>query len=351
VLTHHSYDLGPVFDVVVGTPPLAHLFTVNANVITERSRFFREAYKPKCLTGDLPKVLVLADEHPDVFQAYLNCVNRGPDALKGCGDGVVRELQTREKSEATSNVMVTSSFMRDRSRFQKEWFVREFQEFGELQVHNVYVGAFFVRAHLEFTTAESGAKAIKSRHHQKVDGCALSVEICMDPRNKAWEALLAELVDEGYTELIKLYLLADRLRDLETVNMIVDEIIDYRDVVTKLTYGRVTSVNPGGGPTTIAYASTKEGNPLRELLRDFAVTISRRPELKRLQKTGYPIEFFQDVALEKLGERLQGEPIPNDAKRRFYTKCHFHQHDLEHPIGPRCHHEFKLGETCYFLSW
>jgi hypothetical protein len=240
--------------------------------------------------------------------------------------------------------------MRDVSRFQKEWFVRGFQEFGKLQVHSVYVGGFFVRAHIEFTTAESGAKTIKSRHGQVVDGCALSFKICMDPRNKAREKLLAELVDEGYTELIKLYLLADRLRDLETVNMIVDEIVDYRDVVTKLTYGSITRVNPGGGPTTIAYASTKKGNLLRELLRDFAVTTYMSRELERLRETEYPVEFFQEITLEKLGEYISGEPIIYD-KRRYCTKCHFHQHDLEHPVGPKCHHEFKLGESCCFLVW
>jgi hypothetical protein len=98
VLTYNRLSSDPTFDIVVGTPPLAQHFTVEANVTTERSRFFREPYKPKWLTGDLPKVLVLPDEHPDLFQAYLNCVNRGPDVLKGCGDGVVREFQRREKS-------------------------------------------------------------------------------------------------------------------------------------------------------------------------------------------------------------------------------------------------------------
>jgi len=72
------YDLNSKFDVLVGS----ETFPLHTAVFTERSEFFRAARKPEWLAGDPNKPVDLEDEDAKVFNAYVNCVYFGPDALQ-----------------------------------------------------------------------------------------------------------------------------------------------------------------------------------------------------------------------------------------------------------------------------
>lgn len=68
-----------------------------------------------------------------------------------------------------------------------------------------------------------------------------------------------ELADLLYNMLIKLYLLADRLQDTTTANMVMDKFEQLY---------KAECLHPGNLPISTAYQFTVEGSPLRELLRN-----------------------------------------------------------------------------------
>jgi hypothetical protein len=123
-------------------------------------------------------------------------------------------------------------------------------------------------------------------------------------------------MDAGYEAMIRLYLLADKLQDLVTANMIMDELILF-------------SSGAGGNPkhlaVSLAYSSTTNTSPLRKLLRDYWVhnVPNDGPEL--ITDNDYPKEFLRDVAAETMRVNLgdvEGED-PNECSET----CRYHQHD------------------------
>jgi len=134
----------------------------------------------------------------------------------------------------------------------------------------------------------------------------------------------------GYSEkdslgaLIVLYLLADKLNDVPTTNLVMDEIIVLSEEVLDL---------PCSDSVTLAYDSTVAGSPLRKLCRDYYVNQAKRVRLEKIHQGRFPFQSLQDVVLEF--ERLATSDGPDD--QRTYVncvdreKCYYHQHDDEHP--------------------
>jgi hypothetical protein len=88
--------------------------------------------------------------------------------------------------------------------------------------------------------------------------------------------------------LVELYLLADKLLDPVTANMVIDEIISF--------FNR--NIGPLAIITTRVYASTADGSPLRMLVRDFFIHQVHRTWPTHARDWGLPLpaEFFQDFA-------------------------------------------------------
>jgi hypothetical protein len=80
------------------------------------------------------------------------------------------------------------------------------------------------------------------------DGCDIS-----DEAFRAKELVADVLFDK----LIRLYLLARRLGDFKTANLVTSEIIRFSYAIETV---------PTEIPTSLAYAATAAGNPLRKLL-------------------------------------------------------------------------------------
>lgn len=136
--------------------------------------------------------------------------------------------------------------------------------------------------------------------------------------------------DLVFEKLVGLYLLAERLVDSKTDNMVVAEIIRA---------SRVLGCIPTQGLITLAYASTAKGNPLRKLIRDYWIceSASTRTDPERLRAADFPSECMQDIAIEML--RTSGE-IPTDYHYVHFKTvqticsedmCRYHQHDELHP--------------------
>lgn len=148
-------------------------------------------------------------------------------------------------------------------------------------------------------------------------------------------------IGEGSLILMDLYLLADRLRDMQTANLVMDELIRFSEKGNESFTDEVVRRT---------YNATAHGNPLRKLLQDECVYATNSTDYRYLHvDTGHP-EFTRDVMVEliRLGDYTVNEKVENvytlHQNHWWYTdKCHYHQHDETHP---RCVPEpGKNGET------
>ena len=137
------------------------------------------------------------------------------------------------------------------------------------------------------------------------------------------------VADLVFEKLIRLYLLAERLIDFKTANMVVAEIVRA---------SRLLGCIPTQSPTSLAYASTVEGSPLRRLLRDYWLyeSASTHTDHERVRAASFPLECLQDIAME--GLRTLEVPAEYSYVRFKTVKticaervCYYHQHDELHP--------------------
>lgn len=123
-----------------------------------------------------------------------------------------------------------------------------------------------------------------------------------------------------------LYLLADRLRDVETANLVMDALICFSDK------GRETFETD-----TIrrVYDSTAHGNPLRKYMRDECVYETKSRAYMDFQVAGYHPELARDAMVEFLRAKdFNGKGEAEDVydeHGRLADKCRYHQHDETHP--------------------
>lgn len=137
------------------------------------------------------------------------------------------------------------------------------------------------------------------------------------------------VADTVFEKLIRLYLLAERLIDLKTANMVIAEIIRA---------SRLLGCIPTQSPTSLAYVSTVEGSPLRRLLRDywFCESASTHTDHERVRAAGFPLEFLQDIAIKGLRTLEVPAEYSYIRFKNFKTicaerVCYYHQHDELHP--------------------
>lgn len=199
-------------------------------------------------------------------------------------------------------------------------------------------------AYAYFKSVDDGTEALKksSENDEEWDICFVSS--------------IDDLVDEGFGALIRLYLLADKLQDLPTTNIVIDEIFQF-----SVWIGAV----PSCAQISIAYSSTVEGCPLRALIRNLWVCASKQEGLQRLRDTGYPSEFLQDIAVELLRAKLDMEvrldeydDDADDENESFVDQCNvfsetyhldprkclYHQHDKQNPKCDRPKPSSKSGK-------
>jgi hypothetical protein len=124
--------------------------------------------------------------------------------------------------------------------------------------------------------------------------------------------------------LINLYLLADKLQDLATANMVIDQMNDF--------YAN-TDVHPGKGPISTVYRSTTDGSPLRNLLHDLWYRDADDDCEKLLQESCFPKDFLH--VLVKMYVRVKVSKFssnhgPSDGDDDP-GECDYHQHDGGHP--------------------
>jgi hypothetical protein len=143
-------------------------------------------------------------------------------------------------------------------------------------------------------------------------------------------------VQQCFLTLAEVYLLADRLQDLETSDLIIDEF--RRFVIAE-------GIVPQSQICRLVYESTVHGHPFRKLMRDYCVYGTSGHDYMNVYHSSWPLELTRDVTAEFL--RLMN-CSKNDAVilvgqvADFKDACRYHQHSKEQPCylsgphkGPR----------------
>lgn len=151
----------------------------------------------------------------------------------------------------------------------------------------------------------------------------------------------AERIHQCLEICVDLYLLADRLRDVQTANLVMDELI------------RFSNEGKNSFPEKVirrVYEATVHGNPLRKFARDECVYETDSSNYMLVHVEGGHPEFARDVMVEflrlrddNLGEMVRDVYAVHERHERNINKCHYHQHNETHPrcvSGPG-----KEGET------
>ena len=282
----HRYDLKETFDIIVGQEP-AQRFTVHTDVLVPRSKFLTATRKPEWLAGNASKPVDLSDEDPDVFQTYLNCVYFGSKVLHEHTVEFKRQL-------VASNVELLVCAADP--KLDEMSLARSLEEFGfKIKSIRFHSRTDFSCAYdVEFEDAEKATKAFADCNKELIGGPFL--EVCPSAaRDQMANPARSGLADAGSEALIKVYLLADKLQDLATANMIMDKLIKFVAQTGEI---------PKHGPTSLAYNSTADSSPLRALLRDYWVYQIPTDGADHLKANDFPKDFLQDVATELMLVKL-----------------------------------------------
>ena len=128
--------------------------------------------------------------------------------------------------------------------------------------------------------------------------------------------------------LVATYLLADKLGDVVTANLVVDRIIRLRIEENML---------PGIQAALIVAQATHTASPLRRLLIDFYVHVASRDATKLLcGREEVPRTFICEI-MDEMKRLVLGDmkkPIEQVLDPHFQSinKCRYHQHDEKHKI-------------------
>jgi hypothetical protein len=155
-----------------------------------------------------------------------------------------------------------------------------------------------------------GADFLRKRHEENTEGST--------PAEDGKGNILDH---ETLDFLIDLYILADKLLDPITANILIDELITF---VSKMSWV------PGATTVNFVYNSTVDGSPLRRLCQDWQLhECARDWALKDKAEWNLPLEFLQDLLVES--GRLQVETPWKPIKKVFAqstttrAKVHYHR--------------------------
>lgn len=134
-------------------------------------------------------------------------------------------------------------------------------------------------------------------------------------------------------QLLFTHVLADKLGDMITANVIIDEMITYSDITKSL---------PTIDMTRQACEITLEDSPIQRLLLDYCVHEATPEYVEGLfANESVPRQFLgrMSVQISRLHEENRNATIRKIFKGDYVEKrkCQYHQHDKEHPhCGDGC---------------
>lgn len=160
-----------------------------------------------------------------------------------------------------------------------------------------------------------------------------------DPSPEAPLDARQDVADLQFEKLIRLYLLADSLEDVETANMIVDEIIRFSDAVDLV---------PTQTPVNLIYNSTPRYDALRPLMVEMWTYARHAKHVRRIRTGEFPQEFIYEITLELfLAVRTDDrDRLDVTVKDRWdEDPCEYHVHKADTYCGS--HHFLCKWITCF----
>ena len=148
---------------------------------------------------------------------------------------------------------------------------------------------------------------------------------CDKPNNE-----ILEHMQSHYSVLINLYMLADKLQDLTSCNMVMDGILNFGNQV-----GRIPRLNL----VKRIYNYTPSHSYLRAMIRDMIIYEVYEDYFDGTTESNFPKQLLFDIAQKSLSVKWTqleaGDPkvsegyVKNIAED--FPKCHYHQYDDENP--------------------
>jgi hypothetical protein len=231
--------------------------------LTSYSNFLKAARKSEWL-ADSAAPVDLSDEKPEIFSRYLNCVYFGAQALQPDANAPEDDRIADPPNDPSS--LGPDAFGASLEEYKAQWH-EEYYDNGDY----------------------------------------------------------SKYVDEHFQMLVELYLLTDRLQDVKTANVVIDEIVRFSCQEME---------NPGDRVIHLVYEATVHGNPLRKWVRDTQTYDTSSKDHILLHVGEYPAELIRDLAVELMRIRDSDKFVSKllwRCKSELLDRCRYHLHDLEHP--------------------
>lgn len=300
-------DLAQTFEILVGTKR----FTLHESVLTPRSHVLASSRRLAAIASVkyVLRPVDLRDEDPDVFQTHMYCVYFGKEVLREHLEDFKLEIEsfgTRLFVSSVRQDVTTGSLRHALERIGDVDFVQILDD---------------DRACIDFALRRTCTEAncdedLKSRQ------IFLGSEICFETALENAGLDANTLAQARYQELIRLYLLAEKLVDPCTAKMTIDSMISLL---------ALSKTAPDHSSIGLVYASTNtKSNCLRLFVRDaWVFHLSRNGEYLNA-KNDHPRDFVQEVMAELIRSKTKG---PANKIRRVFPRTRsnqYHQHSNWH---------------------
>ena len=146
------------------------------------------------------------------------------------------------------------------------------------------------------------------------------------PVRNEWDVYCDDWEDDAIavqSDLVKLWILADRLADVRLRNAIMDEIVAAMD---KHKSAQLVLFRPE--MTVLAWSATTAGRPLRQLILDYYVFYVYASDVEQDVDKHHP-EFVKELMLASL--RMVDDNCSNWRIPVEMGRCHYHEHDETTP--------------------
>jgi len=250
----------------------------------------RAARSPQWLV-DPKKPVDLQDEDPEIFSAYLNMVYFGAGTIDGDhldlmpGDPQALSLTEVEELHAPKDQAPTDDAIENKASSLQDAFDMSLKECDE--------------------------RATGRDNNHKT------------PYSTACDA--------HFTTLARIHILADKLGDPTTANLVIDEFVNCASYET--TY------NPSDKVVNLIYRSTVHGSPLRRLMRDIWVYQTGDYSYLDYHAVHLHEDFIRDIMVESLRTRLVCQLREGCEHKRFLSAktcadpCHYHLHQVDRCVS------------------
>lgn len=121
--------------------------------------------------------------------------------------------------------------------------------------------------------------------------------------------------------MVKTYILADRLGDLKSCNIIVDHLITISDKLDNVPWPKTVS---------LAYDTSPQGSPIRRLMVDF-YAYDATADVVSERSHSLPQIYLADVAIELAGFTRREAVQSSEKKTGCRERCQYHQHNASRP--------------------